>query len=205
MSQAAVGGTAAPRAGRGDESLHRVRRCDRPLSAETRVTYELRQHRWNSRNLSTGVIFGSPYLVRGSWPLIPALVAIPRKNGVAGMCLDSRCSYNHRVYASGEVLAKFHEDLPKCSSSTCAAMTFFTPSSRVDLNMMTLSIPSEPPGRGVRSFGDCNAFILPDYIHGCALDCHRGTPPGSSAPESDRGLSSFYLLRSQSCVAAPVR
>ena len=62
-------------------------------------------------------------------------------------------------------------------------MTFFTPSSRVDLNMMTLSIPSEPPGRGVRSFGDCNAFILPDYIHGCALDCHRGHTTGSIPPQ----------------------
>ena len=101
---------------------------ERTIPEKARVTYEeLRQHRSNSRNLSRGVIFGSQYLVRGSWPLIPAQVAIPRKNDRRGCPNIWRWSKRKCVDGMKEAYSKLYGGLPKCSSPYDAARTFFTP------------------------------------------------------------------------------
>ena len=117
---------------------------------------------------------------------------LPLLHGAAGLCLYSRWAYNHRVYASVQVPAKFHEDLPKCSSPYAAARTFFTPSSRVDLNMMTRehTVRTTRPGRLGRE-RTAMPSSYPTTSMGVLWIVTVATPPGSSAPESDRGLSSF--------------
>ena len=99
---------------------------ERTIPEKARVTYEeLRQHRSNSRNLSRGVIFGSQYLVRGSWPLIPAQVAIPRKNDRRGCPNIWRWSKRKCVDGMKEACSKLYGGLPKCSSPYGAARTCF--------------------------------------------------------------------------------
>ena len=149
---------------------------ERTIPEKARVTYEeLRQHRSNSRNLSRGVIFGSQYLVRGSWPLIPAQVAIPRKNDRRGCPNIWRWSKRKCVDGMKEACSKLYGGLPKCSSPYGAARTFFTPvpaSKRVWTykKRVTKTVTSTNLGRETHS----NAFLLPGSTSSCASWSHYG-------------------------------
>ena len=142
---------------------------------KARVTYEeLRQHRSNSRNLSRGVIFGSQYLVRGSWPLIPAQVAIPRKNDRRGCPNIWRWSKRKCVDGMKEACSKLYGGLPKCSSLLAAARTCFRLlHAYFSIFTRDHTVRTTQPGRSV-SLTYCNAFALPGSTSSCASWSHYG-------------------------------
>ena len=165
---------------------------ERTIPEKARVTYEeLRQHRSNSRNLSRGVIFGSQYLVRGSWPLIPAQVAIPRKNDRRGCPNIWRWSKRKCVDGMKEACSKLYGGFPKCSSPYGAARTCFRlfrlqnafgPKKRV-----TKTVTSTNLGRETHS----NAFLLPGSTSSGASWSHYGHTSRTIRARSPWGLFIF--------------